>query len=54
MYMIFVKAKYEDNKFELAPNLDKVMIFTDYNKAIRKVRDLKKKDNSNTYIIRKM
>lgn len=51
MYMIFAKAKYEDNKFELAPNL---MVFTNYNKAIRKIRDLKKKDNSNTYIIRKM
>ena len=34
--------------------VNKVILYADYNKAIRKVREMKKKKDGNKYIIRKV
>ena len=59
MYMVISKPKYESGttftyaEF-ISANVEKVIVYADYNKAIKKVREMKKKDSKNSYIIRKV
>ena len=59
MYAIISKPKYESGFVStyadfISANVEKVIIYADYNKAIKKVREMKKKDTKNSYIIRKV
>ena len=59
MYAIISKPKYESGFVStyadfISANAEKVIIYADYNKAIKKVREMKKKDTKNSYIIRKV
>ena len=59
MYAIISKPKYESGFVStyadfISANAEKVIIYTDYNKAIKKVRELKKANSKNSYIIRKI
>ena len=59
MYAIVSKPKYESGFVStyaefISANAEKVVVYADYNKAIKKVREMKKKDTKNSYIIRKV
>lgn len=59
MYAIVSKPKYESGFVStyadfISANAEKVIVYADYNKAIKKVRELKKANSKNSYIIRKV
>lgn len=59
MYAIVSKPKYESGFIStyadfISANAEKVIVYADYNKAIKKVREMKKANSKNSYIIRKV
>ena len=57
MYAVISSFNYAESPvtYEMFDSkVNKVVLYADYNKAIKKVREMKKKDRKNKYIIRKI